>query len=64
MIITGDLMQTNNKNNGLNDIIMKLNNNYYEKDIMNDDGIDIINLNSNDIQRSKIVNLITNIYIK
>lgn len=64
MIITGDLMQTNNKNNGLNDIIMKLNNNYNEKDIMNNDGIDIINLNSNDIQRSKIVNLITNIYIK
>jgi hypothetical protein len=57
-------MQTNNKNNGLNDIIMKLNNTYYEKDIMNNDGIDIINLDSNDIQRSKIVNIITDIYIK
>jgi phosphate starvation-inducible PhoH-like protein len=63
MIVTGDLMQTTNKNNGLNDIINKLNDNYINKEgeLINS-GINIIKLNSFDIQRHPIVAKLTNIY--
>jgi phosphate starvation-inducible PhoH-like protein len=67
MIVTGDLMQTNNKKNGLDDIINKLNqdknktNN--EEDLLNNN-ISIIKLNSSDIQRHPIVAKITNLYNK
>jgi hypothetical protein len=56
-------MQTNNKNNGLNDIINKLNDNYINKEgeLINS-GINIIKLNSFDIQRHPIVAKLTNIY--
>jgi phosphate starvation-inducible PhoH-like protein len=65
MIVTGDLMQTTNKKNGLNDIINKLNDNYNKKenDLVNN-GINIIKLNSADIQRHPIVAKITDIYHK
>lgn len=62
MILTGDLMQTNNKNNGLSDILYKLSKYYLTSKDMNSDGIDIINLNNEDIQRSNIVKKITDIY--
>jgi phosphate starvation-inducible PhoH-like protein len=62
MILTGDLMQTTNKNNGLNEVIDKLIKYYSSKNEMNNDGIDIINLTSEDIQRSFIVKKITDIY--
>ena len=62
MIITGDLEQTYNKNNGLNDIINKLMDNYYSKKEMNNDSIDLINLDKSDIQRSNIVKVINNLY--
>ena len=62
MILTGDLMQTNNKNNGLNEVINKLISHYSSKNEMNNDGIDIINLTNEDIQRSFIVKKITDIY--
>lgn len=64
MMITGDLMQTTNKDNGLYDLINKLNLNYLSKDEMEDDGIRIINFESIDIQRSRIVSKITGIYKK
>lgn len=64
MIITGDLMQTLNENNGLNDILKKLINKYDNKEDMNNDGIDIVKFNNNDIQRSVIVSKITDIYKK
>lgn len=64
LMITGDLMQTTNKDNGLNDLINKLNQNYLKKDDMIEDGIKIINLQSSDIQRSNIVSKITEIYRK
>ena len=65
MIVTGDLMQTTNKKNGLSDIINKLNDNYNKKDndLVNN-GINIIKLNSADIQRHPIVAKITDIYHK
>jgi phosphate starvation-inducible PhoH-like protein len=62
MIITGDPMQTTNRNNGMNDIINKLYNSYHDKKEMNDNGIDIINLESIDIQRSNIVSVIEKLY--
>jgi phosphate starvation-inducible PhoH-like protein len=62
MIITGDLEQTYNKNNGLNDINNKLTSNYPTKKEMNDDSIDLITLTKSDIQRSNIVKVINNLY--
>ena len=62
MIITGDPMQTTNKYNGLNDIITKLGNNYNDRKEMIDNGIDIINLENIDIQRSNIVSIVEKIY--
>jgi len=62
MIITGDLTQTNNKNNGLNDILLKLNNNYYNDHEMVEDKIKIIKFKINDIQRHNIVSTITKLY--
>ena len=64
MILTGDLMQTNNKNNGLNEAIEKIIKYYPSKEEMNNDGIDIIKLKNSDIQRSFIVKKITDIYNK
>lgn len=62
MIITGDLMQTSNSNNGLYDITKKLNNKYVLKNDMIKDSINIINMENNDIQRHPIVLTINNLY--
>ena len=62
MIITGDPTQTVDENNGLVDVIHKINNKYTERTEMNNNGIDIIKFDNNDIQRSRIVKKITNIY--
>jgi phosphate starvation-inducible PhoH-like protein len=63
MIVTGDLMQTKNENNGLNDIIKKLNNKYEDTQLY-DNKIKIINMKNNDIQRHQIVSTITELYNK
>lgn len=62
MIITGDLMQTSNSNNGLYDITKKLNNKYVLKSDMIKDSINIINMENNDIQRHPIVFTINSLY--
>jgi phosphate starvation-inducible PhoH-like protein len=62
MIITGDPDQTVEKDNGLVDIIDKVNNKYTTRDEMNNNGIDIIKFDNNDIQRSRIVKKITDMY--
>jgi phosphate starvation-inducible PhoH-like protein len=65
MILTGDLMQTNNPNNGLIDIIKKLNYKYYPmKESLIKDGIQVISLTHSDIQRHDIVSKITTLYMK
>ena len=61
MIITGDLMQTKNQNNGLNDIIKKLDIKYDEERLYNEK-IKIINMKNIDIQRHQIVSTITKLY--
>jgi len=63
MIITGDPLQSINKNNGLVDIIVKLKNNYDNIDEMNNDKITVIKLDEKDIQRHHIVAKINNLYM-
>ena len=59
MVITGDLLQSDRTiNNGLYDIINRINN-YKPLDI-----IKIVEMDKNDIQRSNIVKEILNIYDK
>jgi len=62
MIITGDPMQTTNKENGLIDILKKMDETYESREEMNDSSIDIIRLENEDIQRSKMVAIIEKIY--
>ena len=62
MIITGDLKQTKNIDNGLHDIINKLENKYGNRDELQNDGFDIILFDEGDIQRHKIVSKILDLY--
>lgn len=56
LIITGDINQSDRcNNNGLLDLILKLKN-------KNVDGIEMVEMNNNDIQRSKIVSNIIKLY--
>jgi len=65
MIVTGDLMQTNDKNNGLSNIIQKLDNHYdSNNEELQNNKIAINKLTSSDIQRHSIVNIITELYKK
>lgn len=61
MIINGDLNQNKNKN-GLHDIINKLKKSYLDKNDMNTDRIDLIEMNQDDIVRHKIVSKIIDLY--
>jgi phosphate starvation-inducible PhoH-like protein len=61
MIITGDLMQTKNEKNGLNDIIQKLENSYNKEEIIKK-RIKICYMKDMDIQRHPIVYEINNLY--
>ena len=64
MILTGDLLQSVNENNGLLDITEKLHKNYqYDKDMYND-GIKIIKMEAVDIQRHRLVAKINHLYSK
>lgn len=62
MIINGDLNQNKDYNNGLNDLINKLNKNYLSKENMNNDFIDLIQLDEKDIVRHPIVIKIVDLY--
>ena len=62
MVVTGDLQQSDIRNeNGLNDITKKINH-YNIKNINNTKLIKIIEMTNNDIERSEIVKNIINIY--
>lgn len=64
MIITGDPLQTINQNNGLIDIIVKLNKEYEnDSEKMEEDNIRIIELDEIDIQRHHIVAKINSLYM-
>ena len=68
MIITGDMGQCDNTENGLADLFTNLKRKYdvetneHFKDDLENDGISLIELTSDDIQRSDIVSTILNIY--
>jgi phosphate starvation-inducible PhoH-like protein len=62
IIITGDPMQTTNNNNGLVDVIVKLNKNYDNEESLINDKIKIIRMDDIDIQRHHIVAKINNLY--
>jgi len=63
MIITGDPTQTINKNNGLKNIIDKLDYKYdYNYQSLENDRIKIIQMNGFDIQRHNIVKIINDLY--
>jgi phosphate starvation-inducible PhoH-like protein len=63
MIITGDINQCDNSENGLQDFLQKLNLYYiHAESTLKEDFIGLINFNNNDIQRSEIINLILRIY--
>lgn len=61
MIVNGDLNQNKDKN-GLYDLIKKLKKNYLNKNEMNEDKIDFVELNKEDIVRHDIVTKIIEIY--
>jgi phosphate starvation-inducible PhoH-like protein len=66
MILTGDPLQTciYNSNNGLVDIVQKLNKKYDNCNNMYNDGIKLIKLEAPDIQRHNLVYTINNLYNK
>ena len=61
MIINGDLNQ-NKEKNGLYDIINKLKKNYLDKNDMNEDRIDLIEMDKTDVVRHEIVTKIIELY--
>jgi phosphate starvation-inducible PhoH-like protein len=64
MIVTGDLEQTTNKSNGLQDIIDKLNYDYYNNNDLKNNRMNIIRLDKSDVQRHFIVSKLLDIYKK
>lgn len=64
MILTGDPQQTVNENNGLIDVVTKLNKNYDNDEDMYNDGMKIIEMEAIDIQRHRLVAKINYLYKK
>ena len=66
LVITGDIEQCDNTENGLLDLLQKINlkysDNTSDKEILIDDIITLINLDKEDIQRSVIISKILDIY--
>lgn len=64
MIINGDLHQNSNNNNGLRDLFDKLNSKYSDYLELYNQGISIVELSTEDIQRHKLISSILTIYNK
>tara|TARA_Y100000389_G_C17390942_1_gene479838 strand:+ start:100 stop:921 length:822 start_codon:yes stop_codon:yes gene_type:complete len=62
MVITGDINQCDNNENGLKDLLNKINNNYCNITELRKKGISLIEFTNNDIQRSPIIETILDIY--
>ena len=62
MILTGDLKQTKIENNGLFDIINKINLKYPSHDDMYNNGFGLVKLKTKDIQRHPIVEKVIKLY--
>jgi pyruvate formate-lyase activating enzyme-like uncharacterized protein len=64
MIVTGDLEQTTNKSNGLQDIIDKLNYDFWNNNELKTNRMNVIRLDKSDVQRHFIVSKLLDIYKK
>lgn len=62
MILNGDLKQTKIENNGLYDIINKVNSKYPTEDIRYDNGFGLVKLKTEDIQRHPIIEKVIRMY--
>ena len=62
MVITGDVNQCDNNENGLMDLLNKINRNYYNITELREKGISLIEFTNDDIQRSPIIKTILDIY--
>eukprot|EP01083_Nonionella_stella_P033951 92893_1 len=64
MIINGDISQTKNTKNGLDDIVQKLSQRYVDAKSMEEARIKIVKLNTTDIQRHPLVATMVDLYTK
>ena len=62
MVITGDVNQCDNNENGLMDLLTKINRNYSDKEMLREKEISLIEFTNDDIQRSAIIETILDIY--
>ncbi len=62
MVITGDIKQCDNSENGLLDLLIKINCKYIDKVYLRTKGISLIEFTNEDIQRSEIIETILDLY--
>jgi phosphate starvation-inducible PhoH-like protein len=62
MVITGDIHQCDNTENGLLDLLERIQTNYHNKEVMKEKMISIIDFDKDDIQRSLIISNILELY--
>jgi len=62
LIITGDIHQCDNDENGLLDLLSKIKNKYINNELLEEKQISVIEFNEGDIQRSPIIETILNLY--
>ena len=62
LIITGDIHQCDNDENGLLDLLTKIKNKYINNELLEEKQISVIEFNEGDIQRSPIIETILDLY--
>ena len=62
IVITGDVKQCDNNENGLLDLLIKINHKYIDKVFLRTKGISQIEFTKEDIQRSEIIETILDLY--
>ena len=62
LIITGDINQCDNDENGLLDLLTKIKSKYPDINELKEKQISVIEFNENDIQRSPIIETILDLY--
>jgi len=61
-VITGDISQSDNNENGLLDLLNRIQYKGYDEERLNKKSISLVKFSKEDIQRSKIVDTILDIY--
>jgi phosphate starvation-inducible PhoH-like protein len=62
IVITGDISQSDNNENGLLDLLNRIQYKGYDEERLNKKSISLVKFSKDDIQRSKIVDTILDIY--